>query len=161
MSQTSKFMAAYNQLVEALVHPFLPVLGSVVFVCVLLGPRVPLYVVVLMALFAVYALVSYVMYKRILHLNEQAAQAQNDLSGELSDAVTNILTVKTYGREDYERGLFDAANREVVVRDLPAHALVASARRHHGGHCRGYHDGSGGVHIGAATRGSASRPARW
>ena len=117
VSQTSKFMAAYNQLVEALVHPFLPVFGSVVFVCVLLGPRVPLYVVILMALFAVYATVSYVMYKRILHLNEKAAKAQNDLSGELSDAVTNILTVKTYGREDYERSLFDAANREVVLRD--------------------------------------------
>ena len=117
VSQTSKFMAAYNQLVEALVHPFLPVLGSVVFVCVLLGPRVPLYVVILMCLFAVYATVSYIMYKRILHLNEKAAKAQNDLSGELSDAVTNILTVKTYGREDYERSLFDAANREVVLRD--------------------------------------------
>ena len=117
VSQTSKFMAAYNQLVEALVHPFLPVFGSVVFVCVLLGPRVPLYVVILMCLFAVYAMVSYIMYKRILHLNEKAAKAQNDLSGELSDAVTNILTVKTYGREDYERSLFDAANREVVLRD--------------------------------------------
>ena len=117
VSQTSKFMAAYSQLVEALVHPFLPVFGSVVFVCVLLGPRVPLYVVILMSLFAVYATVSYIMYKRILHLNEKAAKAQNDLSGELSDAVTNILTVKTYGREDYERSLFDAANREVVLRD--------------------------------------------
>ncbi len=117
VSQTSKFMAAYNQLVEALVHPFLPVFGSVVFVCILLGPRVPIYVVILMALFAVYAMISYIMYKRILHLNEAAAQAQNDLSGELSDAVTNILTVKTYGREDYERGLFDQANREVVKRD--------------------------------------------
>lgn len=117
VSQTSKFMAAYNQLVEAIVHPFLPVLGSVVFVCILLGPRVPVYVVILMVLFGVYALVSYIMYKRILHLNEQAARAQNDLSGELSDAVTNILTVKTYGREDHERVLFDAANREVVLRD--------------------------------------------
>ena len=25
--------------------------------------------------------------------------------------------MKTYGREDYERGLFDTANREVVARD--------------------------------------------
>ena len=52
-----------------------------------------------------------------MHLNEKAASAQNQLSGELSDAVTNILAVKTYGREDYERGLFDTANREVVARD--------------------------------------------
>ena len=57
------------------------------------------------------------MYKRILSLNEKAASAQNQLSGELSDSVSNILAVKTYGREDYERGLFDAANREVVARD--------------------------------------------
>ena len=57
------------------------------------------------------------MYKRILHLNEKAASAQNQLSGELSDAVANILAVKTYGREDYERSLFDTANREVVARD--------------------------------------------
>ena len=83
----------------------------------MLAPRVPAYVAVLMALLTVYACVSYIMYKRILHLNEQAAGAQNQLSGELSDSVANILAVKTYGREDYERSLFDQANREVVARD--------------------------------------------
>ena len=61
--------------------------------------------------------VSYRMYRRILNLNEAAAGAQNQLSGELSDSVANILSVKTYGREDYERGLFDTANRNVVARD--------------------------------------------
>ena len=65
----------------------------------------------------VYASISYYLYKRILSLNEKAASAQNQLSGELSDSVANILAVKTYGREDYERGLFDNANREVVARD--------------------------------------------
>lgn len=68
-------------------------------------------------LLAVYASISYYLYKRILSLNEKAASAQNQLSGELSDSVANILAVKTYGREDYERGLFDNANREVVARD--------------------------------------------
>ena len=70
-----------------------------------------------MVLLAVYASISYYLYKRILSLNEKAASAQNQLSGELSDSVANILAVKTYGREDYERGLFDNANREVVARD--------------------------------------------
>ncbi len=31
--------------------------------------------------------------------------------------MANILSVKTYGREDYERSLFDQANREVVAKD--------------------------------------------
>ena len=117
VSQTSKFMSAYQQLLETITFPFLPVVCSVIFTCAILAPRVPLYVVILMVLLAIYACVSYYMYKRILSLNEKAASAQNQLSGELSDSVANILAVKTYGREAYERSLFDAANKDVVARD--------------------------------------------
>lgn len=117
VSQTTKFMSAYQLLLETITFPFLPVICSVVFTCAILIPVVPVYVAILMALLAIYACVSYYMYKRILSLNEKAAGAQNQLSGELSDSVANILAVKTYGREDYERGLFDEANREVVKRD--------------------------------------------
>ena len=117
VSQTSKFMSAYQQLLETITFPFLPVACSVIFTCAILAPRVPLYVVILMVLLAIYACVSYYMYKRILSLNEKAASAQNQLSGELSDSVANILAVKTSGREDYERALFDLANRNVVERD--------------------------------------------
>lgn len=117
VSQTTKFMSAYQQLIETIMFPFLPVICSVIFICGILLPRVPLYVAILMVLLAVYASISYYLYKRILSLNEKAASAQNQLSGELSDSVANILAVKTYGREDYERGLFDNANREVVARD--------------------------------------------
>lgn len=117
VSQTAKFMSAYTLLMNTITFPFLPVICSIVFTCALLIPVVPVYAAVLMVLLAIYACVSYIMYKRILHLNEKAAGAQNQLSGELSDAVTNILAVKTYGREDYERSLFDTANREVVARD--------------------------------------------
>ena len=127
VSQTSKFMAAYNQIVEGINFPFLPVLESVVFIRIVLGPRVPIYVVILMVLLVLYGTVSYLMYRRILNLNEQAAGAQNQLSGELADSVANILAVKTYGREDYERGLFDTANREVVARD--SKRMMASLAR--------------------------------
>ena len=106
-----------TQLIETVNFPFMPVLISIVCTCGLLMPRVPAYVCILLVLLAVYATVSYLMYKRILGLNEKAAGAQNQLSGELSDSVANILAVKTYGREDYERSLFDDANREVVKRD--------------------------------------------
>ena len=117
VSQTTKFMSAYQLLLETVTFPFLPVVCSVVFTCAILAPRVPVYVAILMVLLAVYASISYYMYKRILHLNEKAASAQNHLSGELSDSVANILAVKTYGREAYERSLFDAANKDVVARD--------------------------------------------
>lgn len=127
VSQTTKFMNAYSQMLENITFPFLPIICSIIATCVILIPRVPAYVVILMALLVVYAIVSYVMYKRILSLNEDAADAQNTLSGALSDAVTNILAVKTYGREDFERERFDHANREVVARDTKR--MMASLAR--------------------------------
>ena len=117
VSQTTKYLNAYNQLVEIVTWPILPLAEAIVFICILLGPAVPIYTLVLMCMLAIYGFVSYKLYRRILNLNEEAAGAQNNLSGELSDSVANILSVKTYGREDYERGLFDEANREVVARD--------------------------------------------
>ncbi len=127
VSQTTKFMSAYNQLIEGINFPFIPVGVSIASICIALLPRVPVYVIILMALLVVYATVSYIMYRRILNLNEEAAGAQNQLSGELADSVANILAVKTYGRETYERGLFDAANREVVARD--SKRMMASLAR--------------------------------
>ena len=117
VSQTSKFTSAYSQLIETLNLPFTAVFTSIVATCVILLPRVPVFIAILMCMLVVYAAVSYCLYKRILNLNQEAAGAQNQLSGELSDSVANILAVKTYGREDYERGLFNQANREVVKRD--------------------------------------------
>lgn len=117
VSQTSKFLSAYNLLIDTLTFPFLSISVSLVAICTILASQVPVYVLILMVLLFGYGFVSYRMYKRILHLNEEASNAQNSLSGELSDAVTNILSVKTCGKEDFERKLFDKANKDVLARD--------------------------------------------
>ncbi|MEG1746624.1 MAG: ABC transporter ATP-binding protein [Raoultibacter sp.] len=117
VSQTSKFLSGYTTLIESFVYAVIPIMCSAVFTITLLAPRVPFYVVPLACLLVVYVLVSYKLYRRILPLNGAASAAQNRLSGELSDSITNILAVKTYAREPYERGLFDAANQDVVQAD--------------------------------------------
>lgn len=117
VSQTSKFVNAYSSLVEQLVYAIVPIASAAVFTICLLAPLVPLYVAILSALLVVYLVVVYTLFKRLLPMNTKAAGAQNSLSGELSDAITNILAVKTYGRESFEHSLFDKANREVVAAD--------------------------------------------
>ena len=117
VSQTTKFMNAYSALMELWIYSILPLIVSVIMIIVMLIKPVPLFVGVLCIMMAVYTLTAYLMYKKILPLNTDAASSQNDLSGELSDAVTNILAVKTYGKEDYERGLFHKANLRVVKTD--------------------------------------------
>ena len=110
VSQTSRFMSGYVGLVDVVVYSLIPTVASIVCTVVLLWPASPLFVVVLFAMLVVYVVVAYTMYQRILPLSAKTAAAQSKLSGVLSDAVTNILAVKTCGREDYERQLFDEAD---------------------------------------------------
>ena len=117
VSQTTKFVSAYSNLMDTMIYSVVPTLASVVLTIVMLAAAVPLYVIVLSVFLVAYAIVTYRLYRRILPINAQAAGAQNRLSGELSDSMTNILTVKTYGRETYERQIFDAANREARAAD--------------------------------------------
>ncbi|MBP3884399.1 MAG: ABC transporter ATP-binding protein, partial [Olsenella sp.] len=114
VSQTSKFMGGYTALVDVVVYTLIPTVAAIVCTLVTLLPVAPLFVLILFALLAAYVAVAYTMYHKILPLTAATAKAQNKLSGVLSDAVTNILAVKTYGREDYERGLFDEANHEAM-----------------------------------------------
>lgn len=117
VSATTKFIGGYSNLIEVFIYAWLAIFSTALFTIVILTPIVPLYVVSLSILLTIYVVVANALFKRILPLNAVAATAQNKLSGVLSDIVTNILSVKTYGREAYEFGRFEEANREVLAAD--------------------------------------------
>lgn len=114
VSQTTKFLTSYSLLVENFLMSLLPTLIAIVCTITILAPTVPEYVGILFCLLILYVCVAYFMYKKILPLASKAAGKSNKLSGVLSDAVTNIMAVKTYGREDHERELFEQADRETA-----------------------------------------------
>ena len=113
VSATQKFISAYGDLMDTFTYSLLPGIATVVFTVGMLVPLVPAYVVLLAAVLAIYVFVVFKLYRKILPINARAAGAQNKLSGELSDSITNIMAVKTAGREAYEQELFRAANDEV------------------------------------------------
>lgn len=128
VSQTSKFTNAYSSLVELFNYSLVPLISATVLTIVLLAPLVPLYVIILSAILVVYVIIVWLLFRRTLSRNTVAASAQNRLSGELSDSITNILAVKTSGREAYEKDLFTAANKEVRRADSRRmHATLLSA----------------------------------
>lgn len=114
VTQTTKFMTSYSLLVENFLMSILPTVIAIVCTIAILAPAVPLFVVILFVLLVGYVLVVYFMYRKILPLASKAAAKSNRLSGVLSDAVTNIMAVKTYGREDHERALFTQADQETA-----------------------------------------------
>ena len=124
VSQTSRFMGGYVALVDVVVYSLIPTIASIVCTIVLLWPASPAFVCILFVMLTVYVVVAYTMYQRILPLSAATSAAQNKLSGVLSDAVTNILAVKTYGREDYERGLFDEADGEALAAERVSMAAM-------------------------------------
>lgn len=127
VSQTSRFMSGYTGLVDVTVYSLIPTITSVICTVAALAPVVPTFTVILVCIMAVYIAFVWLMYKRIMPLSAATSAAQNKLSGVLSDAVTNILAVKTCGREDFERDLFDAADR--AARDAETVSMHAMMQR--------------------------------
>ncbi|WP_283713686.1 ABC transporter ATP-binding protein [Kribbibacterium absianum] len=117
VSQVQRFVGGYSTLCDCVTYSVIAIASSACFTIVMLAGLVPVYVCVLLVLMAVYVLVVYRLYSRILPANAVAAAANNRLSGQLSDSITNILAVKTSGREDYERGRFTQASQEVADAD--------------------------------------------
>ena len=117
VSQTQKFISAYNLLMDNFTYASLPTAASAVLTIGMLAPLVPAYVGLLTVVLVAYVAIVFKLYKKILPINAAAASAQNRLSGELSDSITNILAVKTAGREAYEQSIFEQANQEVRTAD--------------------------------------------
>ena len=117
VSQTQKFISAYNLLMDNFTYASLPTAASAALTIGMLAPLVPSYVALLTVVLVAYVVIVFKLYKKILPINAAAASAQNRLSGELSDSITNILAVKTAGREAYEQGIFEQANQEVRAAD--------------------------------------------
>jgi ATP-binding cassette subfamily B protein len=133
VSQTSRFVSGYSGLVDVVTYSLWPTLASIVLTVGILAPIAPLFVAILVAMLVLYVVIAYGMYKAHPAPLGEASRAQNKLSGVLSDAVTNILAVKTYGREDYERGLFTTRGPRGNGGREPQHARDHAARLYHVG----------------------------
>ncbi|MCL2869458.1 ABC transporter ATP-binding protein/permease [Candidatus Saccharibacteria bacterium] len=127
VSQTSQFIGAYERLVDILTYNLLPIVCSIVFITVILWPIVPLYVVILLMLVLAYTVISFLSFKKIAPLNKNSAAMYSKRSGQLSDSVSNIEAVKSYGHEKFERRLFDKASIDVQQAD--AKLMKASITR--------------------------------
>ncbi|WP_293816590.1 ABC transporter ATP-binding protein [uncultured Parolsenella sp.] len=117
VSATQKYVGAYATLMDTFTYSLLPGVATVAMTIALLAPLVPAYVVLLAAVLAIYVVVVLKLYRKILPINAAASAAQNHLSGELSDSITNIMAVKTAGREANEQEVFRRASEDVRQAD--------------------------------------------
>ena len=111
VSQTNKFIASLERFFDLIIFNALYLVSMIVLIIVVLIPRAPLFALILLALIIVYIMCSALTFGRISHLSEEHAEAENKQTGQLADSVSNILSVKSYGREAHERHRYANFNR--------------------------------------------------
>lgn len=111
VSQTNKFISSFERFFDLIIFDILYLISMVVFIMAVLVPRSPLFAFSLLAFIALYILCSALSFRKVSHLSKARAEAENEQIGQLSDSVSNILAVKSYGRESHERHRYANYNR--------------------------------------------------
>jgi ATP-binding cassette subfamily B protein len=112
VSQTSKLLGGYIRVADTTIFQMTPLLASLIFASVILARRAPLFVVFLIC-FALFYIVSAIFVTReVRHLAEKQASAESAQTGFLSDAVTNVMAIKSFASKAYENKRFGQATHK-------------------------------------------------
>ncbi len=112
VSHVKKFVGAYEMIMDELIFYFLPLGTTLVLTMVVLFPIIPLYALILLGVLVVMTVFIVLFNKKSLAINHLADQADTEKSGRLADMITNVMTVKSYARESYERQRYkDSADK--------------------------------------------------
>ena len=103
VSQTNKFVGGFERFFDLLVFDILFLIVMVASAMVVLFARAPWFAAGLLVFIILYILTAALSFKRISHLSREWAEAENKQTGQLADSISNILSVKSYGREAHER----------------------------------------------------------
>lgn len=113
VSQTNKFVGAFERMMDVLIWDAWPMLCYIVFVVVVLWRQAAWFAIGIVGLVVIYSLISGLTMRKIAHLNDEEAEAYTRQTGQLADSISNIISVKSYARENHERERFAGFSRRV------------------------------------------------
>lgn len=128
VSATNKLMSAYVRIADTTVFQVAPLFIGLAFVCAIMAGRSILYTLLLLVFALFYICISFKVTSKVRRLGAEQAAAESRQTGTLADAVTNVLAVKSFAREDYERRRFAKATNETYSRLL---AMMRGFQRQH------------------------------
>ena len=106
VSQTNKLNGAVERFWDTIIWSILPLVISLVGSIIILSTLLWQYAVFLLLFSVIFSVVVYFGSRPMATLNEKEAKASNKVSGQLADAVSNILAVKSSGAEITEQQRF-------------------------------------------------------
>ena len=130
VSQVNKFVSAYERFMDELVWNIIPLVTAVSTSIIILYTRVPLFATGLLVFMIAFIIIAYLAFRKISPLNLKLASAENKRTGQLSDSISNILSVKSYAGEPFEEKRFSKFNGR--VREATNNLLNAEIKRNIG-----------------------------
>lgn len=106
VSQANKFTGAFARLSDLILFNILPLIYAFLFTFIILTPILPWFSLALAILAVIFMVVAWFSFRSIRELNVKEAEAQNKVSGQIADSITNIFAVKSFGRESHEKQRF-------------------------------------------------------
>ena len=114
-AQVGRFTRAYERFADSIIFNIVPLIVTFSSIFIILINRAPTFAILLMIFSTVFAIVSSRSFKRIGECNEKEAAAQNKQTGQLTDSITNIISVKSYAQENYERTRYTKFQAETLA----------------------------------------------
>jgi ATP-binding cassette, subfamily B, bacterial len=103
VSQSNKLTGAYIRFADSTIFDLIPLVVALVATMVILTPRVPLYSLILAILTMFYVIGAIYFAKPVRDANRKEAEADSKQTGELADALTNVIAVKSFAGNEYEQ----------------------------------------------------------
>ncbi len=109
VSQSNKAITSYIRIADSTIFSVVPLFFSIVFACFLVYSRSRLFVLCLV-LFSIFYVISAIFITR--HTRKIGAvhsRAESKQTGHLADAITNMMAIKSFSGEDFEKDRFEHA----------------------------------------------------
>ena len=112
VSQSNKLMGGYIRTADTTIFSTYPLVIGLVLTNVLLLSRAALFVGFLDIFSIVFVMVALRISRPVRQASSKVAAAESQQTGHLADAITNVMTIKSYARGKYERQRFHKATGE-------------------------------------------------
>ncbi len=108
-SQANKLSSAYITFKSVFAWDLYPLFLTTAFSLIVMFVICAPFGAIMTAFVAAYVVVASLVYFKTTHYEEKMAKAENKMTGQLADSITNVMSVKSYAHEKHEKRRFAEA----------------------------------------------------
>jgi ATP-binding cassette subfamily B protein len=126
VSQNSKLLGAYIRIADTFIFQISQLLFGIIFTAIILFQRAPQFVAAMLFISLFFVTSTFFVSRTVRKLSAKHSNLESRQTGFLSDAIANVMVIKSFAQGNYERASFAAATDEThdnLLTIMRAHRL--------------------------------------